>query len=207
MECLTLHQKVIIETVLIMNSVLAQLRVPLIIRTIRRSDIIWQQRRARRNLLQPEKNQLNWKWLFNEYRKNKPESSGLEQTAYVFCLKNLPQERAAFLLKSCRISIAQFELNALENFYRKTTGHPLKSKMLRFSLCLMLIYADILDENNLLVKDKSKFIIRDIVNDAVMRFYMSEAPFIQVAGKMECEINYHLLSEYIKDKLTVNSVH
>lgn len=92
MKYLTLHETVINETVLIMNAVFDKLKIPLIIRRIRRSDIIWQQRKARRNLLQPEKNQLNWKWLFNEYRKNKPAESGVEQTAYVFCLKNPPQE-------------------------------------------------------------------------------------------------------------------
>ncbi|MFO6299739.1 hypothetical protein [Rahnella selenatireducens] len=68
MKYLTLHETVINETVLIMNAVFDKLKTPLIIRRICRSDIIWQQRKARRNLLQPKKNPLNWKWLFNEYR-------------------------------------------------------------------------------------------------------------------------------------------
>lgn len=201
MKYLTLHETVINETVLIMNTVFDKLKTPLIIRRIRRSDIIWQQRKARRNLLQPEKNQLNWKWLFNEYRKNKPAESGVEQTAYVFCLKNPPQERAAFLLKSCWFEENNLEINALENFYRKTPEHPLKRKMLFFSLCIMVTYANSLDGNKLLVKEKTRFIIKDVVNEVVMRFYMSEAPLTKVAGKMECESNYFLLDEYMKSKL------
>lgn len=201
MKYLTLHETVINETVLIMNAVFDKLKTPLIIRRIRRSDIIWQQRKARRNLLQPEKNQLNWKWLFNEYRKNKPAESGVEQTAYVFCLKNPPQERAAFLLKSCWFEENDLEINALENFYRKTPTHPLKGQMLYFSLCIMVTYAEGLDQNNFLEKEKSRFLIKDIVNEDVMRFYMSEAPLAQLAGKMECESNYFLLSEYMNSKL------
>lgn len=88
---MTLHEKVICETLATMNAAFVQLNVSLIIRRIRRSDIIWQQRRARRNLLQPEKNLLNWQWLFKQYRKNKPRESGLEQTTYMFCLNN-PQQ-------------------------------------------------------------------------------------------------------------------
>lgn len=48
---MTLHEKIICETLSTMNAAFVQLNVPLIIRRIRRSDIIWQQRRARRNLL------------------------------------------------------------------------------------------------------------------------------------------------------------
>lgn len=201
MEYLTLHEVVINETVLIMNAVFDKLKTPLIIRRIRRSDIIWQQRKARRNLLQPEKHQLNWKWLFNQYRKNNPTESGVEQTAYVFCLKNPPQERAAFLLKSCSFNENNLEINALENFFRKTPTHPLKGQMLYFSLCIMVTYAEGLDQNKFLEKEKSRFLIKDIVNEDVMRFYMSEAPLKQLAGKMECESNYFLLSKYMHSKL------
>lgn len=195
---MTLHEKVICETLSTMNAAFVQLNVPLIIRRIRRSDIIWQQRRARRNLLQPEKNLLNWQWLFKQYRKNKPRESGLEQTAYVFCLNNSQQERAAFLLKLCRPVTGPLELNSLENFYRKTKGHPLLGKMLRYSLSMMVIYADSLNENEILKKESTKFIIKDIVNKAVMSFYIYEAPMTQVAGKMECESTYYLLNEYVK---------
>ncbi|CAM3586803.1 hypothetical protein RABR111495_01475 [Rahnella bruchi] len=198
---MTLHEKVIAETVSTMNAAFAQLNVPLIIRCICRSDIIWQQRRARRNLLQPEKDLLNWQWLFKQYRKNKPWESGIEQMAYVFCLNNPQQERAAFLLKSCRPVTGPVELNSLENFYRKTEGHPLKRNMLYYSLCVMVIYADVLDANKILEKEKIKFIIKDVVNDDVMRFYISSAPLFSVPGKMECESNYFLLHEYMTSKL------
>ncbi|WP_133822857.1 hypothetical protein [Rahnella sp. BIGb0236] len=195
---MTLHEKVVAETMTTMNAAFVQLNVPLIIRRIRRSDIIWQQRRARRNLRQPEKHLLNWKWLFKQYRKNQPRESGMEQTAYVFCLNNPHQERAAFLLKSCKPVKGPVELNSLENFYRKTQGHPLKGKMLRYSLCMMVIYADSLNENRMLEKESAKFIIKDIVNEEVMRFYISEAPMTPVFGKMECESTYYLLNQYMK---------
>ncbi|MFU2316337.1 hypothetical protein [Rahnella sp. PCH160] len=87
MKYLTLHETVINETVLIMNAVFDKLKTPLIIRRIRRSDIIWQQRKARRNLLQPEKHQLNWKWLFNEFRKTNPQSLELSKPLTCFVLK------------------------------------------------------------------------------------------------------------------------
>ncbi|MFO6299740.1 hypothetical protein [Rahnella selenatireducens] len=119
----------------------------------------------------------------------------------MFCLKNPPQERAAFLLKSCRFAENDLEINALENFYRKTPEHPLKRKMLFFSLCITVTYANSLDGNKLLVKENTRFIIKDVVNKVVMRFYMSEAPLTKVAGKMECESNYFLLDEYMKSKL------
>lgn len=45
MERMTLHERVINETVTIMNAVFSKLEVSLIIKCIRRSDIIWQQRR------------------------------------------------------------------------------------------------------------------------------------------------------------------
>jgi len=194
---MTLHEKVICETLSTMNAAFVQLNVPLIIRRIRRSDIIWQQSRARRNLLQPEKNLLNWQRLFKQYRKNKPRESGLEQTAYVFCLNNPQQERAAFLLKSCRFLTGTLEINALENFFRKTKGHPLKRNMLYYCLCVTVIYTDILDVCKLVNKDSVKFYIKDVVNDDVMRFYLSAAPLSQVLGKMECESTYSLLNEYV----------
>ena len=205
MEKMTLHERVINETVTIMNAVFSKLEVSLIIKCIRRSDIIWQQRRGRRNLRQPEKHQLNWKWLFNQYRKNKPQSSGMEQAAYVFCLNNLQQERAAFLLTSCRCLSEELELNALENFYRKTAGHPLKRNMLYYSLCLMVIYAEVLNELGILKKERARFVIKDVVNDDVMRFYISAAPLSQVSQEMECESTYYLLREYINmDLFNIN---
>ena len=198
MKRMALHEKVITETVSTMNAAFIQLDVPLIIRPIRRSDIIWQQRRARRNLLQPEKNLLNWPWLFRQYQKNKPGETGREQTAYVFCLNNPQQERAAFMLKSWESVSGLLELNSLENFYRKTRGHPLKGKMLRYSLSMLVIYADNLNENKVLRKENAKFIIKDVVNESVMDFYISEAPMTKVVGKMECESTYYLLNEYMK---------
>ncbi|PBI80150.1 hypothetical protein A9993_10580 [Rahnella victoriana] len=194
---MTLHEKVVAETMTTMNAAFVQLNVPLIIRRIRRSDIIWQQRRARRNLRQPEKNLLNWKWLFKQYRKNQPRESGMEQTAYVFCLNNPHQERAAFLMESCTPPTGSLEINALENFYRKTAGHPLKRKMLYYSLCVTVIYADTLNDFKILNKEDARFLIKDVVNDDVMRFYISSAPLSRVPGKMECESTYHLLREYM----------
>ncbi|RJT46018.1 hypothetical protein D6C13_04865 [Rahnella woolbedingensis] len=104
-------------------------------------------------------------------------------------------------MKSHRILTGFLEINALENFYRKTEGHPLKRNMLYYSLCVMVIYADVLDANKVLEKEKVRFIIKDVVNDDVMRFYISSAPLFPVAGKMECESNYFLLREYMTSKL------
>lgn len=77
--------------------------------------------------------------------------------------------------------------------------------MLYYSLCLMVIYAEVLNELGILKKERARFVIKDVVNDDVMRFYISAAPLSQVSQEMECESTYYLLREYINmDLFNIN---
>lgn len=200
-----LHEKVINETLAMINLILKDLGENIFLRRILRSDSLWYQRRSRRNVLEQDKNKLNWKWLFRQCEKNRPEITGREAFLVALCLDNVRHERIAFLINYCDYPANCVELSALEHFYRKTIGHPLKGNMLRFSLYSMVVYSDSLNQYGFIKKDDVKMTIKDAVNESVMQYYLRSAPFRRIEGSNDCESNYYLLSEYMRGEISQRS--
>lgn len=185
------HAEIVQQTLDEMNIYLANLG--LTIRVLTTEDIAWQEQEKARVSKTVNAHTLNWPWIIEQMeRKRQP-----TQVAFVFSVQNKFSDHSGFFAIFYDRETKQLELFAIESFSIIDLEHPLKGKMLKFSLVTLYLYITNLI-NHGISGPGDGIVAHSVINEIVMAHYTSSTPFKREGGMRSCKMSYPELKVWVQ---------
>lgn len=185
------HAEIVQQTLDEMNAYLQHLG--LTIRILTEEDITWQTQEKERVANTVNAHTLNWPWIIEQMEQKRQPT----QVAFVFCVQNDISSHSGFFAIFYDRESKQLELFAIESFSIIDLEHPLKGKMLKFSLVTLYIYITNLIDHEI-SEENDGIIINSVVNEIVMAHYTSNTPFKREGGMRSCKMSYAELKDWMQ---------